>query len=87
VFVVLVGADDGQEGVGTHREGYPAQPGGVAADLVLIQAGEALAGLEGLLDLPAGSGEADWRCTPTVAFPFFTSPVSSTTRTACSAPR
>ncbi|MDH6222050.1 hypothetical protein M2283_009397 [Streptomyces pseudovenezuelae] len=31
----------------------------MAADLVLIQAGEALAGLEGLLDLSAGSGDAD----------------------------
>lgn len=45
MFAVLVGADDGQEGVGEHREGHPAQPGGVAADLVLVQAGEALAGL------------------------------------------
>ena len=56
VFVVLVGADDGQEGVGEHREGDPAQPGGVAADLVLFQAGEALAGLESLLDLRVLSG-------------------------------
>ncbi|WP_406131674.1 hypothetical protein [Streptomyces sp. NBC_00989] len=53
---VLVGADDGQEGVGERREGDPAQPGGVAADLVLFQAGEALAGLEGLLDLRVLSG-------------------------------
>jgi len=59
VFAVLVGADDGQEGVGEHREGHPAQPGGVAADLVLVQTGEALGGLEGLLDPPAGSGDAD----------------------------
>ena len=55
VFVVLAGADDGQEGVGEHREGRPAQPGGVAADLVLIRPG-ALAGLEGLLDLRVLSG-------------------------------
>lgn len=46
VFAVLVGADGGREGVGEHREGHPAQPGDVAADLVLVQAGEALVGLE-----------------------------------------
>ena len=34
---VFVGVDDGEEGVGRHREGDPAGPGGTAADLVLIQ--------------------------------------------------
>ena len=39
-----------------HRQDGPAVPGGATADLVLIQAGEFLAGLEGLLDRPAASG-------------------------------
>ncbi|WP_449657248.1 hypothetical protein [Streptomyces litchfieldiae] len=33
-------------------------PGGPAADLVLVEARQALAGLEGLLDRPASSGDA-----------------------------
>lgn len=36
---VFVGADDGVEGVGRHRRGDPAGPGGVAADLALAQPG------------------------------------------------
>lgn len=43
---VLVGADDGQEGMGEHGEGDPAGPGRIAAELVLVQAGQALSGLE-----------------------------------------
>ena len=34
-------------------------PGVVVPDLVLVQPGLVLAGLEGLLDRPAGSGDAD----------------------------
>ncbi|MBA9006294.1 hypothetical protein HNR21_005176 [Actinomadura cellulosilytica] len=45
-------ADDDQEGVGEHGEGDPAGPGGVAAQLVLVQAGQSLLGLEGLLHPP-----------------------------------
>ncbi len=42
VVDVFVGANDGEEGVGEHGEGDPAAPGGVAADLVLIEPGQAL---------------------------------------------
>ena len=50
---VLVCSDDGEEGVREHGQGDPAGPGRVAADLVLVQSGQALAGLEGLLKLPS----------------------------------
>ena len=46
------GSCDGQEGAGEHGEGDPPVPGGPAADLVLVQAGEAFAGLEVLLSRP-----------------------------------
>jgi hypothetical protein len=49
------GGDD-EERVGEHREGRPAVPGGPAPDLVLVKAGQALTGLEGLLDTPALPG-------------------------------
>jgi hypothetical protein len=49
---VFVGSDDGEEGVREHGEGDPAGSGRVAADLVLVQAGQALAGLEELLHPP-----------------------------------
>ncbi|WTD59153.1 hypothetical protein OHA77_23950 [Streptosporangium sp. NBC_01639] len=52
---VFVGADDGEEGVGEHGEGDPAASGGVAADLVLVEPGQALLGLKGLLHSPIGS--------------------------------
>jgi hypothetical protein len=48
VFVVLAGADDGQEAWASIAR-VTQRSQGVAADLVLIQAGEALASLEGLL--------------------------------------
>jgi hypothetical protein len=48
-----------QEGVGEHGQGHPAVPGAPAADLVLIQASKALAGLDGLLDAPALAGDLD----------------------------
>ena len=41
-----------QEGVGEHGQGGPAVPGAPAAHLVLVQADQALAGLEALLNLP-----------------------------------
>ena len=41
-----------QEGVGEHGKGGPAVPGPPAADLVLVQATKALAGLKSLLNLP-----------------------------------
>jgi hypothetical protein len=48
-----------QEGVGEYRQGDPAVPGAPAADLVLVQADQALAGLEALLDGPAAPGDPD----------------------------
>lgn len=47
---------DGQERVGEQGQGGPAVPGGPAADLVLVQGGEFLAGGEPVLDLPPGPG-------------------------------
>ena len=44
---------DHQKGVGEHRKGGPAVPGAPAADLMLVQATKALAGLEALFDLPS----------------------------------
>jgi hypothetical protein len=38
------GGDHRQEGVGEHRQQRPAPPRGPAADLVLVQAGQPLAG-------------------------------------------
>jgi di/tricarboxylate transporter len=37
------------QGVGDHREQGPVPPGGPAPDLMLVEPGQALAGLEGLL--------------------------------------
>ena len=59
--VVFGGGGDGEEGGGEHGEGDPPVPGGPAADLVLVQAGQALAGLEVLLDGPAQPGDLDQR--------------------------
>src|SRR5271170_2638295 len=50
---------DGEDGGGEHGEGDPPVPGGPAADLVLVQPGDALAGLEVFLDGPAEPGDAD----------------------------
>src|SRR5690606_17822063 len=41
------------------RNPGPASPGGPAADLVFVQAGQGLGGLEGFLDAPAGARDAD----------------------------
>src|SRR5215217_3179835 len=50
---------DHQEGVSEHGQGGPPIPGAPAADLVLVQADQALAGLEALLNGPAASGDPD----------------------------
>ena len=42
-----------QEGVGEHGQGGPPVPGPPAAHLVGVQADQALAGLEALLNLPS----------------------------------
>jgi hypothetical protein len=41
--ITLGGCGDGQEGVRGHGQGDPAIPGGPAAELVLVQADQALA--------------------------------------------
>ena len=46
------GGGDGEDGDGEHGQGDPPVPGGPAADLMLVQAGEALAGLEVFLNRP-----------------------------------
>jgi len=48
-----------EEGVGEHGQGGPAVPGPPAADLMLVQADQAFAGLEALLDGPAPPGYPD----------------------------
>jgi len=50
--LVFVRAEDSEEGMREHGQGDPAGPGRVAADLVLVQGRQALAGLEKLLDPP-----------------------------------
>src|SRR6266516_4608905 len=55
----LGGVGDGEEGAGEHGQGDPPVPGGPAADLVLIEAGESFAGLEVLLDSPPDPGDLD----------------------------
>jgi hypothetical protein len=57
VSSVFGGGCDGQEGAGEHGEGDPPVPGGPAADLVVVQAGEAFAGLEVLLGGPPEPGD------------------------------
>jgi hypothetical protein len=50
---------DGEERGREHRQGDVAVPGVVFADLVVVQAGLVLGGLEGFLDAPPASGNAD----------------------------
>lgn len=47
-----MGGHGGQERVGEQDQGGPSIPGGPGADLVLAQAGQALAGLKTLLSPP-----------------------------------
>lgn len=49
------GGEHGEEGVGEHRQDCPAVPGGPASDLVLIEPGEAFAGLKRFFDGPSPS--------------------------------
>jgi hypothetical protein len=56
---VFVGGDDGEQGMCGHGEQGPALPGDPAADLVFVEPGQALAGLEGLLHGPPSAGDAD----------------------------
>jgi len=49
---VLESGGDGKERGGEHGQGDPPVPGCPAAGLVLVQAGQALAGLEVLLNQP-----------------------------------
>lgn len=50
VVMAFGGCGDGEKGVCEHRQGDPAVPGGPSADLVLVQAGQALAGLGRVLN-------------------------------------
>lgn len=53
----LGGGGDGQERGGEHGQGDPAVPGVPAADLMLVQAGQSLAGLEVVLHRPPPAGD------------------------------
>jgi hypothetical protein len=53
---VFGGGGDGEEGAGEHGQRCPPVPGGPAADLVLVESGQALAGLEVFLDGSAAPG-------------------------------
>jgi hypothetical protein len=52
---VLMGGDHCEQGVREHREQRPAPPGGLPADLVLVEPGQALAGSAGAT--PGGAPE------------------------------
>src|SRR5512135_2921074 len=51
--------DGDEERQREHAQGDVPMPGGPAADLVVVEADLALAGLEGFLDRPAGGGHPD----------------------------
>ncbi|OOV12078.1 hypothetical protein SM007_39505 [Streptomyces avermitilis] len=53
---MFLDADGDEEGVGEHRKGGPAGPGGIAADLVSSSPASPFPALEGLLHPPSGSG-------------------------------
>jgi hypothetical protein len=55
----LGGCGEGEGGAGEDGEGGPAVPGFPGADLMLVQAGQGLAGLEVLLGGPAPPGDLD----------------------------
>jgi hypothetical protein len=54
VVVGEAGAGDGEPGEGEHGEGDVPVPGRVEPDLVVVEAGLVLAGLEALFHAPAG---------------------------------
>lgn len=58
---VFVSTDDSEEGVSEHGQGDPAGPGGEAADLVFVQYGQALSGLECFFHPPSRPGDAHQR--------------------------
>lgn len=58
---VFVGKDYREEGVGEHREGDPAGPRAVAADLVLVESCQPFLGLEGLFHTPPRTSGFDQR--------------------------
>ena len=53
----LFGGGDRQDGVGEHDQDRPAMPGGPGSYLVLVQPGQAFAGLERFLDSPPAAGD------------------------------
>jgi hypothetical protein len=55
----LGGGGDGKERGGQHGEGDPAVPGGPGADLVFVEPGQALAGLDAFFDGPPAPGDFD----------------------------
>jgi hypothetical protein len=57
VGVVVLGGEGSEDGQGEHGEGDEPVPGRPAADLVVVQAGLVLAGLEQFLDAPAAAGD------------------------------
>src|SRR5258705_5986450 len=54
----FVRGDDGEDGVCEHGQGGVAVPGGPGPDLVLVEAGLTLSGLETFLDAPTDPGDA-----------------------------
>jgi len=58
VAVAFVRADNGEGGMREHGQGDPTGPGRVAADLVFVQCGQALASLEELLYPPSRSSDS-----------------------------
>ncbi|MDQ1065214.1 hypothetical protein [Streptomyces canus] len=57
VLSAFGGCGHGEEGVREHGEGDPTVPGSPTTDLVLVQAGQAFAGLERLLDRPSAPSD------------------------------
>ena len=53
----LFGGGDRQDGVSEHDQDRPTVPGSPGTDLVLVQTGQAFAGLERFLDRPASAGD------------------------------
>jgi hypothetical protein len=54
-----VRGEEGQVGMGDHREGDVPIPGGVLTDLVVVEADLVLGRLEHLLNAPPGSRDPD----------------------------
>src|SRR6476620_11867985 len=54
---VGIGGDHREQRVSDHRKQRPTPPGGPAADLVLVETGQLLAGLAALRDRPTPTGD------------------------------